>query len=282
LFERPDDTFYTFYQWFKNIKIAWHGNKIEYPIFPIISGVQGIGKDKELIQWLISIIPEQYIILKCNANYLTDERKFQKLDNCLVACFPEMEKFNKVDINELKSFITSPSIEYRILHSHNFRSFQNIMSYIGSTNANDFDAIYQDSSGERRFSFLHLDKKLTEKLLKKTIYQFKQNKFLNILLESVDTNKNTESFTNKLKEYQEIEMRYKTPEELFILELLDENPNINKWLTSDIYQKYTFYCSDNNFKYIKSKPAFGKAIKPILISAGWTYNSNKSTYSEKK
>ncbi len=305
MFEKPRIAYYTFQIWLKNIKLTYEGKMRPNPIFPIIYGKQGVGKDYYIFRFLTSVIPSEYILYDGTVKTITDERKFFELENALVMLFPEMQKFDKADTNAIKSFITSPKLSYRVLASHKRKEFANLTNCIGSTNK-EFDEIFRDTTGERRFVQLKLLDTLTLDDVKNVIVE-RYKKDSSCLYKTVDPGYDFKDEVSVIREYQENEMRHKSEEEIFIFEYLvpaythtennDDYPNIDEirqaikferivdlnFLTSaqifDHFKKFLSFIENDTYLKYTNKLSFGKKIRPLMEKTGlFVFDANNRRY----
>ncbi len=294
--ETQEVAYHSLRVWMRNIKISYFGLERLYPIFVILYGKHGIGKDKMLVRFLTSFIPQTYI-KPGKALTITDERQFATLENALILHFSDMHGFDRADVSKIKEFITTDKLTYRKLGQHTQVNLQNNANCIGTTNK-EFQDMYKDQTGERRFVQVELKRDLTAEKIYNTLkkYEFDSSS----LFETVDIDNDYKTEIKIIRQYQENEMRYKTAEEEFIIESLksyyegtvDDNQFGNVKLickkngsisTNTLYQMYLAYCKDNNFKEreIYNKRYFGKRIKPVIENYGFEYNKNNRYYTLK-
>jgi hypothetical protein len=81
---------------------------------------------------------------------LGDERQVFRQEQFFITFFDEMAKADKVSVDALKNRITAERVQYRLLGSNVARTSTNNTTFIGATNDDLRDVIY-DPSGMRRF-----------------------------------------------------------------------------------------------------------------------------------
>lgn len=295
LFEEPEISKHALMLWFRNLNVSYHGEIRTYPLFVIIQGKQGVGKDRELVSFLTSFIPKQYKHLNGKVSLLTDTREFSALQNYLVVNFPEMERFDRADLNAIKSGVTNETYSYRILATHNYVTYTNCSNFIGTTNQQDFTEILKDSTGARRFAFLRLREDLDWQEMKTVIKQCN----IDQLLKTVDPKADLEEHIEVLSKFQHDNMRHKSREEAFA-EWLPENFNtdlledkhkvegkknsttrtITFTLTTD--QVFTYWMAFlkeiGGKNYYHAKSVFSKKVKPYLGQNKFTHDPNNRRY----
>lgn len=287
--------YYSLQLFIKNMKLSYYGKERLQPIFIILYGVQNIGKDKLLFRFLTSFIPKEYI-KPGKAAVMTDQREFAILKNAFVLHFSDMQGFEKSEVQKIKEFITSDKLTYRILGQNAHQNVKNCANYIGTTNE-EFQNMYKDITGERRFIELRLKKSLKSEDVYNTLKKYDFD--ATCLYETVNMNTDYKAEFEKIRKYQEEEMRYKPAEEEFIIESLqsnmidkldsenDEFGNI-KYIcekeghinSTDLYKMYLVYCRQNYFKdkEIYNKRYFGRRIRPVMERYGFTYVKSHRYY----
>jgi len=130
------------------VKRKLHGQKVEHHLMLVLHGKQGSGKTeaiKALLKplWLLVDMPGDLTILG-------DERQAFRQEQYYVTFFDEMAKADKVSIDALKNRITAELLHWRLLGSNLSRTARNSTTFLGATNEDLRDIIY-DPTGMRRF-----------------------------------------------------------------------------------------------------------------------------------
>ena len=264
----------SFVLWCCNVLYSYDGKTRRNPIMPILSGKQGLGKDNIIFPALVSWIPERYINGNLDASYLTDERKFPLLSDKIVGRFSEMVKFDKSDLSALKRNITARTNNARELNTHREIEVDNFCNHIGTTNAESFDDLIKDYTGERRFVFLPLREDLTTENVQKIIESINWQEFWGIIdVEKIDT----DAIARFIRGYQE-SIKYKTFEDEFIEEFINFvntgksdyrcfkniDFDLDHFSTRDLYAVYDSYSRENNrSNFIPFISVFGRKLKKL-------------------
>ena len=259
-----------------NCVLSYHGLERETPIFIVVSGKQGIGKDRFLFERLTDWIPNSFRLHRADASFITDEKNYEGLSKQIVALFPEMEKFSIADKNNIKSFITTIEFSYRKLISHNRLKLKNLVNLFGTTNETELSDIFRDTTGERRFLFLKTNENITsddmEEILSKETVQEALSMIdsLNIL---------TYPLYQSIRGYME-STRAKSLTELFFEDWKNTiNNEVKSIKTQALFQKALIYLNSNGYTEHKlNERNFGKQIRPLMEQYGFKYDSNNSKY----
>lgn len=140
-----------FSQFIWQIKRKIHGLPTEWEIMPLFIGGQGWGKTRHL-QRLFAAIPEltAFIARGQRLTIFNDPFGRALFAQCYVVPFEEMAGAKAVDIETLKSFITEPDVQARIMRAEQFTTMPNNATFYGTSNM-PAGASLSDSTGYRRF-----------------------------------------------------------------------------------------------------------------------------------
>lgn len=121
---------------------------VVHHMMPIITGPQGSGKSTLIQQLLRPLAP--VVLGGRPVDFVTDERNFKTLNEHYVCFFDEMARASKTDADRLKEIISSTTVNYRVLYSHETSLTSQNCTFIGAANKDVRDLIY-DTTGMRRF-----------------------------------------------------------------------------------------------------------------------------------
>lgn len=124
------------------------GGSTDYEMMPVLVGPQGSGKTRAVSALLRPVAP---VAIDMNLSEATDERKTFFYDMFLVVVMDELAKGGeKLAVDALKKIISSKHVSARRLYSNSPHTVTQRATFIGSSNFNIGEAIW-DSSGMRRF-----------------------------------------------------------------------------------------------------------------------------------
>lgn len=225
------------------------GRKVVWHLMPIIWGKGGSGKSYILNEFLFK--PVKGFVLKSSDLLLTlsDERKYHRFDENLIAMADEMSHIEKTNVDVLKNIISEDEISGRILHKNASKIYVQRCTFIGTSNNSPSQLIY-DPNGIRRFHYIQsvdfMDRQLAAQL---DIY-----KIWCSVNEDVE-----EGYTipvmDRLVEVQE---GYKQQDTLEVfLEESDYRPSKEKLEeVRKLYKEYKNYCLENGYNFKMSKQQF--------------------------
>lgn len=133
--------------WCWMVKTKAENKNTVYEIMPVLFGPQGSGKTTA-INHLIA--PLKNFQLDLQLDKIGDERYSDGLSKNLIVFFDELSGANKTEMNCLKRIISTHTISYRKMYSHSVSSVKQACSFIGCTNRNTFEVLW-DPTGARRF-----------------------------------------------------------------------------------------------------------------------------------
>lgn len=121
---------------------------VEHHLMVVVLGKTGAGKS-EAIRKLIGPLRE---LTDCPQDmaFVNDERQAFRLTRCYIMFVDEMGKADRVCVDTLKRSITGDTSSYRQLGFNRLVSGCNVATFIGATNRDVSDVIY-DPTGMRRF-----------------------------------------------------------------------------------------------------------------------------------
>lgn len=129
------------------VKRKVFGLKVDFHNMPIFRGKQKSGKTtaiKKLIGPLINYSFEPMMSI------VNDSREYFSFTDNYICFFDELVRSQQADINALKRLITIDKLTYRILSKNENSVSPNNCTFIGATNSNIDEMIY-DPTGMRRF-----------------------------------------------------------------------------------------------------------------------------------
>lgn len=146
--ENPEEIQLVIEHFIWQVKRKALGKPVEFHMMPVFVGGQGSGKTR-LIEELQRTIPE-YLRVETSLTQVTDERASKGLAEKLIILCDEMSQAKKADIEALKRWISSSSIDYRPMNTNRSEKVHNYSTMLGAANKDVVDMI-KDESGMRRF-----------------------------------------------------------------------------------------------------------------------------------
>lgn len=131
------------------------GLEVEHHMMPILFGKSGGGKSQAVIKLLK---PLDELSLSMDLSIFTDQFKTRLFTKAYVMFFDEMAKSDRADIDRLKNIITSPTVDFRLMHSENIESAPQNCTFIGCSNDTVYDKIYDPTSARRYWQLDCADK----------------------------------------------------------------------------------------------------------------------------
>ena len=142
--------------WIWSIKRKLHGLPVIHHIMPVIVGKTGSGKSVAVEKLLAPV--RAMCAEPGDMTILADDRQLFRLAEAFVCFFDEMARCDKTDVESLKRVITSPTLEWRLLGSHVRESATNNATFIGCSNRDVNDIVYDPTSARRFYQLRSLDK----------------------------------------------------------------------------------------------------------------------------
>lgn len=253
------------------LKLLNQHDKIKYHYFPVIVGKQGLGKSL-LIDALVA--PLESLMFKIKLNQLKDITQIgPQFNRKYIAVADEMAGMKRTEIEDLKSIITSKTIDYRIYHSQDHVSALNNAVFIGSSNRGLAEIMIDDQS--RRFIQIDL----------KDYIDFEERTKIDYLKvwQSVSTEKNylTPGILAMIAEHQQEDLSTEDEVELFIEEydLLEPtiSSNIAQVQQVTLYSAYIQFADERGF-YRHSLNSFAKKLKRLGLEASRQGRPQKRYY----
>lgn len=152
--------------WLWMVKRRGYGLDTVYQIMPIIFGEQNGGKSSAVTAL---IKPLHMFQLNMGLQQISDERRFEAMSQHLIIFFDEMQGAERTDMSALKNQITTKRNSYRKLYTHGMATVPMTCSFIGATNKNVNEMLY-DSTGMRRFFEIKALDKLDWKVINNLDY----------------------------------------------------------------------------------------------------------------
>jgi hypothetical protein len=138
-----------------NLPVMWH-------IMPIFYGPQGLGKTIAIQQLFEAVLGTSF----ANSTLSTALNDFSQhfLEHYFVVLFDEMAGMDREDVNALKRIITSNGGAFRKAHASDMSEYENLCSFIGTTNE-PTPLLLKDSTGARRFFEIKVEQKTDQMAL---------------------------------------------------------------------------------------------------------------------
>ena len=242
-------------QWCWQVKRRAAGLPVTHHIMPVLYGPQGTGKSMA-IKALLK--PLHDFEMSMPLHMLTDPRNYQAMSFNLVYFADELQSIERTDINALKNQITADFNNFRPLYTNlNVKVPQNC-SFIGCSNRNINEMIF-DSSGMRRFYELEVPNKTDFEKINSINYE--------ALWDGIDETTDAPLIT-VLEDLKRAQLKLVNPTdvELFIEEFDLKTPGSREITLEQLYVIYSNWASQNGLK-LKSKPT----LKTHLTNQGVHY-----------
>lgn len=147
---------YVMAHFLSNVKRKIAGLPVMWHIMPIFYGPQGLGKTIAIQQLFEPILGPAFE----NKTLSTALNDFSQhfLERYFVVLFDEMAGMDREDVNSLKRIISSKGGAFRKAHAPELSEYENLCSFIGSTNE-PTPLLLKDSTGARRFFEIKVEQK---------------------------------------------------------------------------------------------------------------------------
>ena len=139
------------------VKRKLHGQPVEHHLMPILVGSQNVGKTAALRALCAPIA--DLCDSPSDLTFLGDERQNFRLAKSHIILLDEMGYADRVSVDVLKNKITADRLSWRILGSNKQTSSPNVATFVGASNKQLLDLIY-DPTGMRRFYEVECAKKM--------------------------------------------------------------------------------------------------------------------------
>lgn len=123
-----------------------YGLPVEHHMMPILYGKSGGGKSQAVLKLLH---PLDSLCLNMDLSIFSDQFRTRLFNKAYIMFFDEMAKSERADIDRLKNIITSPTVDFRGMHSENLESAPQNCTFIGCSNDTVYDKIYDPTSARR-------------------------------------------------------------------------------------------------------------------------------------
>jgi hypothetical protein len=133
---------------FWQVKRKLHGLAIEHHLMPVLFGKTGGGKS-EAVGRLIKPL-EELVDSPSDLSFVNDERQGFRLARAYIIFVDEMGKAERTNVEVLKRSISAPKTSWRVLGANRLTTAPNTATFIGATNRDLKELIY-DPTGMRRF-----------------------------------------------------------------------------------------------------------------------------------
>jgi hypothetical protein len=245
------------------------GYPVGNPLMPVLySDTQGTGKSL-FVRSLIKNIPKHFWKELLKPEELVDPKIMFSISSCLVVYLDDMKLNAKVSRDQLKSLITSETLEVKELYKNGSKKLPNYSTLIASTNIPMSDQL-NDPTGNRRYYEI---KCREEKI---TFNDAMINKIMNStqmyedFWSSVDPYKDKGYFVES-----NIDQVDPVKEFLLDIDLLDhKHPDYDSKnrryhvAKSDLYDEYQKFFKDNNYNFNMkvTKVKFKEHIQKLIAS----------------
>ena len=242
--------------WIANIKRKLMFQRVNNHLMIIIVGKTGSGKSVA-IHNLISPISD--LMLESDLAMVNDSRNDHNYISKAVIFFDELSRAKATDISSLKQKITAPSIEFRKLGTNSNILGFNLSSFIGASNYDVKDAIYDPTSARRYYQLNSLDK-CDWDLINQINYS--------MLWKGIDENSEVDHLENikvELKKEQERIRALDSVEEWLMEEDLHPTTEDYAYYTIPrIYKAYSIWMSEQSRgRYVHTKPKFSRMLTQL-------------------
>lgn len=152
--------------WCWMVKQNAQNKKTTYQIMPVLFGPQGSGKTIAIEQL---IEPLKDFRLDLHLDKIGDEKYWDGFSKNLIVFFDELSGASRTEISSLKHIISAKVLSYRKMYSHSVSSVKQACSFIGCTNKNTFEVLW-DPTGARRFWEIKTLPKINHELINSIDY----------------------------------------------------------------------------------------------------------------
>jgi len=250
------------------VKRKLFSSSVEHHMMPILYGKTGGGKSVAVQNF---IKPLEEVTLTTNMSVFQDRFGKRQFTRNFIMFFDELEGSSGVDINKLKQVVTSPVMEWRVMHSEGTQSATQNCTFIGCTNDPVRDRI-ADPTSARRFWQINCADKLDWSFINSIDYLS--------LWQSIDENKQCPllPYIDQIRKIQEEEIRAKDPIEQWLEQACRPHPFYNESPTTKIlYDYFKNWCQWQGVNSYPGFQAFARKIQSCINLLGWDVTSRHSS-----
>lgn len=244
------------------------GLEVEHHMMPILYGKSGGGKSQAVLQLLK---PMEDLSLSMDLSIFSDQFRTRLFSKAYVMFFDEMAKSDRADIDRLKNVITSPTVDFRQMHSENIESATQNCTFIGCSNDTVYDKIY-DPTSARRYWQLNCADKLDWQAINAIPYLD--------LWRSVDE-KSDCPIRDVLSEVSAVQHQTLRSKDLVedwaeaILSIGAVLPKVNP-STLELYESFKQHCAFQKINNVPTLNKFSRRLPQVLQNLGWNMQSYRN------
>ncbi len=233
-----------------------YGKEVSHHMMPILYGKTGGGKSQAVLQLLK---PMDDLYLSMDLSIFSDQFKTRLFTKSFIMFFDEMARSDRADIDKLKNIITSPTVDFRGMHTENLESTPQNCTFIGCSNDLVYDKIY-DPTSARRYWQVNCADMLAWKAINNIDYL--------ALWKSVDENGPCPiiPFLAEIHDVQEKKIRHKDlVEDWFETECAPVPYDAKKNPTSaQLYHNFTEWCKAQRINSQPSASKFYRRLEAVV------------------
>lgn len=233
------------------VKRKLNGMPVDHHMMPILFGRSGGGKSVAIHKL---IAPLKQIAFETNMSVFQDRFGLRQFTRNYIMFFDELSGASAVDVNRLKQVITSPVMEWRVMHSEGVNSAPQNCTFIGCTNIHVSERI-KDPTSARRFWQITCADVLDWDLINEVNYE--------AMWCEVDHQADSPiiPFLSDIKSIQENEVRSKTLTEQWLEQCCVAGSFTRKSPTSKkIYEHFQEWCKWQGLRASYSFQQFSKEL----------------------
>ncbi len=264
------DDLYVMAHWIWLVKRRLQEQAVVYHIMPIvISPKQGGGKSTA-VRKLYS--PMEQLTIELRIKQAVDERAYTLFSNYLIGFFDEMAGAEKVDVNDIKSTLSSETLSYRPMRTNAQVKLRNLCSFIGTSN-NQLSDMIRDTTGVRRFfpifALDKLDHELINKIDYKQLWLGVDERLERGYFERVKTEVDAKQANMQVKDELQlfVEDRFLIPK---------SNDDVREVSGKKLYTEYQKYIAEAGLKYPLAAQTFYRKLQDLGIVAEKRRDENKA------
>lgn len=238
------------------VKRRMADKEVVFHIMPIMVGAQGGGKSLSLQRLFKPLI---HLTLELSLTEVTDARFYFALNKNYIAVLDEMAGAKRADVEVLKKQISASYNDVRKLNTNTVTKIKQNASFIGTSNRNVNELIF-DSTGARRFYEIKALDRLDWNAINSINY--------NELYQGINENRERGYLEDVLSEVVEDQKDLIGIDEL--TEFIDANqikPGTKEITAHTLYGMYKEWNETNGVKHSPSASWFGRKLKNRSIDS---------------
>lgn len=256
-----EDDLYVMAHWLWMVKRRLNEQTMVHHIMPIVlSPKQGGGKSTA-VRMLYQ--PLELLTIELKVKQAVDERAYTLFSNYLIGFFDEMAGADKIDVNDLKSTLSSETLSYRPMRTNTQAKIRNLCSFIGTSN-NQIPDIIKDTTGIRRFFPLfaqnNLDHAAINSLDYVALWRGINEKLERGYFERVKVEVNAKQADMQVKD----ELQVFVEEHDLLPKTKDDKIQVNG---KKLYREYQWYCTQAGLRYPLAAQTFYRKLQDMGIEA---------------